>query len=34
MAWGDGGYYGRLFLNVAGREPQGVIEPAQYADRA
>ena len=31
MAWGDGGYYGRLFLNVAGREPQGVIEPSQYA---
>jgi predicted AlkP superfamily phosphohydrolase/phosphomutase len=30
LAWGDGGYYGRLFLNVAGREPQGVIEPAQY----
>ena len=30
VAWGDGGYYGRLFLNVAGREPQGVIEPAQY----
>ena len=30
MAWGDGGYYGRLFLNVAGREPQGVIEPTQY----
>ena len=29
-AWGDGGYYGRLFLNVAGREPQGVIEPARY----
>jgi predicted AlkP superfamily phosphohydrolase/phosphomutase len=30
VAWGDGGYYGRLFLNVAGREPQGVIEPARY----
>ncbi len=27
-AWGDGGYYGRLFLNVRGREPQGVVEPA------
>jgi predicted AlkP superfamily phosphohydrolase/phosphomutase len=25
-AWGDGGYYGRIFLNIAGREPQGVIE--------
>ena len=30
VAWGDGGYYGRLFLNVKGREPRGVIEPAQY----
>jgi predicted AlkP superfamily phosphohydrolase/phosphomutase len=29
-AWGDGGYYGRLFLNVKGREPQGVIEPHDY----
>ena len=29
-AWGDGGYYGRLFLNVAGREPQGSIQPAEY----
>ena len=26
-AWGDGGYYGRLFLNVQGREPQGVVAP-------
>jgi predicted AlkP superfamily phosphohydrolase/phosphomutase len=30
-AWGEGGYYGRLFLNVAGREPQGYV-PAK--DRA
>ncbi len=29
-AWGDGGYYGRLFLNVKGREPQGVVDPAEY----
>jgi predicted AlkP superfamily phosphohydrolase/phosphomutase len=29
-AWGDGGYYGRLFLNVRGREPQGQIEPGDY----
>jgi len=29
-AWGDGGYYGRLFLNVRGREPQGVIQPSDY----
>lgn len=26
-AWGDGGYYARIFLNVAGREPQGTIAP-------
>ena len=30
IAWGAGGYYGRLFLNVRGREPNGVIEPAEY----
>jgi predicted AlkP superfamily phosphohydrolase/phosphomutase len=29
-AWGAGGYYGRLFLNVKGREPQGLIDPADY----
>jgi predicted AlkP superfamily phosphohydrolase/phosphomutase len=29
-AWGDGGYYGRLFMNVQGREPRGVIPPADY----
>lgn len=29
-AWGDGGYYGRLWLNVAGREPQGLIPKAHY----
>lgn len=29
-AWGDGGYYGRLFLNVKGREPQGQVDPADY----
>jgi predicted AlkP superfamily phosphohydrolase/phosphomutase len=32
MAWGDGGYYGRLFLNVAGREPQGIVEQARYEE--
>ena len=31
-AWGDGGYYGRLFLNVKGREPQGVVEPSRYEE--
>jgi predicted AlkP superfamily phosphohydrolase/phosphomutase len=30
IAWGAGGYYGRLFLNVKGREPQGVIAPDDY----
>ncbi len=29
-AWGDGGYYGRVFLNVRGREPQGTIDPRDY----
>jgi len=29
-AWGDGGYYGRLFLNVKGREPAGTIAPGDY----
>ncbi|MGH2735847.1 MAG: alkaline phosphatase family protein [Actinomycetota bacterium] len=30
VAWGDGGYYGRLFLNVEGREPEGIISQADY----
>jgi predicted AlkP superfamily phosphohydrolase/phosphomutase len=29
-AWGDGGYYGRLFLNVEGREPNGIIPQSDY----
>jgi predicted AlkP superfamily phosphohydrolase/phosphomutase len=29
-AWGDGGYYGRLFMNVAGREPDGVVREDEY----
>jgi predicted AlkP superfamily phosphohydrolase/phosphomutase len=29
-AWGDGGYYGRLFINLKGREPQGIVEPGRY----
>jgi predicted AlkP superfamily phosphohydrolase/phosphomutase len=29
-AWGEGGYYARLFLNVAGREPLGTIQPGTY----
>ncbi|HUT20611.1 MAG TPA: alkaline phosphatase family protein [Anaerolineae bacterium] len=27
QAWGAGGYYGRIFLNIHGREPQGTIPP-------
>jgi len=29
-AWSSGGYYGRVFLNVAGREPEGIVPAAQY----
>lgn len=29
--WSEGGYYARVFLNVKGREPRGVIEPGDYA---
>jgi predicted AlkP superfamily phosphohydrolase/phosphomutase len=29
LVWGDGGYYSRIFLNVRGREPQGLVEPSQ-----
>ncbi len=35
-AWGEGGYYSRIFLNVHGREPQGVIpqeEVEPFRDR-
>jgi len=28
--WGEGGYYARIFFNVQGREPQGVISADQY----
>ena len=28
--WSEGGYYARVFFNVKGREPQGVIEPGEY----
>jgi predicted AlkP superfamily phosphohydrolase/phosphomutase len=30
IAWGAGGYYGRVFLNVKGREPQGIVAPEEY----
>ena len=29
-AWSSGGYYGRIFLNVEGREPEGTIPAAEY----
>ncbi len=28
--WSEGGYYARVFFNVKGREPFGVIDPADY----
>ena len=30
VAWGEGGYYCRLFLNVKGREVRGTIEKSRY----
>jgi predicted AlkP superfamily phosphohydrolase/phosphomutase len=32
VAWGDGGYYGRCFLNIKGREPHGLIDPSRYEE--
>ena len=29
-AWGSGGYYGRLFINVKDREPNGVVPQEDY----
>jgi predicted AlkP superfamily phosphohydrolase/phosphomutase len=29
-AWGEGGYYARVFLNVRGREPEGIVDPGEY----
>ena len=29
-AWSEGGYYARVFFNVRGREPQGLIPPSEY----
>lgn len=31
-AWGEGGYYARIFFNVAGREPEGIV-PIDALDR-
>ena len=30
IAWAWGGYYARIFLNVEGREPNGIIKPEDY----
>jgi predicted AlkP superfamily phosphohydrolase/phosphomutase len=30
QAWGEGGYYSRIYLNVEGREPQGTILAGEY----
>ncbi len=30
QAWGEGGYYGRIFLNVTGREPNGNVNAEDY----
>jgi predicted AlkP superfamily phosphohydrolase/phosphomutase len=32
VCWGEGGYYSRIFFNVKGREPQGVISPHNYQE--
>lgn len=29
-AWAWGGFYGRLFVNLKGREPQGYVDPSAY----
>jgi predicted AlkP superfamily phosphohydrolase/phosphomutase len=28
--WSEGGYYARIFINRQGREPQGIVTPAEY----
>ncbi len=30
QVWGEGGYYSRIMLNVAGREPQGCVSQSEY----
>lgn len=30
IAWGWGGYYARVFVNVKGREDRGVVDPSDY----
>ncbi len=31
-AWAEGGYYARIFLNVVGREPQGIVQRAERVE--
>lgn len=31
-AWGWGGYHARIFFNIKGREPQGIIDPENFED--
>lgn len=30
FCWGEGGYYSRIFMNVEGREPSGIIPKSEY----
>jgi len=32
QAWAEGGYTGRIHLNVEGREPEGTVDPVDYED--
>jgi predicted AlkP superfamily phosphohydrolase/phosphomutase len=32
VAWGEGGYYSRIFLNVKDREPEGLVAPSNYQE--
>lgn len=29
QVWAEGGYFSRVFLNIAGREPQGIVPPSE-----
>jgi len=31
-AWSEGGYYARVFFNVEGREPNGIVPQSEYED--
>ena len=31
-AWGAGGYYARIFYNIRGREPQGLLQPSDVPE--